>query len=787
MVNENTRKSSMLTKVHVKTMKASLRKKIVILLIAFSLSLSMISAFEVNNLASASDGGFAVKAAGVFYPTLAGYNGLTTSQCLSILRGLGINAMRVYGFSAEVNLLDNANWATTLNNFLTTCSNAGIKVYFMDMGGAYGDGFGIADQLEASPIPVPALCCSKYQSGWQLDIYGKYWTPATASNVQPIIDALAGKTQNSYTAGALVYGNSLGHNFLTDPRIIGFEIGNENTVGDYANGVVTLNSVGTWEISLMDYMRSKGATNIIADCPVLTNYGAAVWDQNFAHTASVFYGHANYIETHEYYDTTLIENYISSGNWYGFQSYVANDLTAQMRYANNAGFDNNHVILGEFGIWHGYSSWTPNYCSYTFTDQNVIDYYSHYFQALNSILPSYRWVSFWSSFDIASGGWGMISASSGTLFSGCNVIREYYEATYTSPVSNPTPSPTPAPTPSPTPAPTGGSKNTFGITTVGSLSTTFYTGMPRATQYTATSSGTITDIMLYLTGSGHAQTAIYSDNGNVPGALLAKSSSDTIYSNGWHDFTGFNVAITAGTPYWLACESDSGNLLWYYNNGGANYYQGTGYSYGTFPSPYIKGGSGNYNPSIYAIYTTASGSYPTPTPSPRAPTPSPTPAPTPSPTPAPTGGSKNTFGITTVGSLSTTFYTGMPRATQFTATSSGTITDIMLYLTGSGHAQTAIYSDNGNVPGALLAKSSSDTIYSNGWHDFTGFNVAITAGTPYWLACESDSGNLLWYYNNGGANYYQGTGYSYGTFPSPYIKGGSGNYNPSIYAIYTTT
>ena len=94
MVNENTRKSSMLTKVHVKTMKASLRKKIVVLLIAFSLSLSMISAFEVNNLASASDGGFAVKAAGVFYPTLAGYNGLTTSQCLSILRGLGINAMR---------------------------------------------------------------------------------------------------------------------------------------------------------------------------------------------------------------------------------------------------------------------------------------------------------------------------------------------------------------------------------------------------------------------------------------------------------------------------------------------------------------------------------------------------------------------------------------------------------------------------------------------------------------------------------------------------------------------
>jgi hypothetical protein len=112
--------------------------------------------------------------------------------------------------------------------------------------------------------------------------------------------------------------------------------------------------------------------------------------------------------------------------------------------------------------------------------------------------------------------------------------------------------------------------------------------------------------MLYLTGSGageHAQAAIYADNGNAPGALLAKSSSGTITTNGWHDFSGFNVAITAGTPYWLACETDSGNLLWYYNNGGANYYQGSGGSaYGTFPNPYIKGSSGNYNTSIYAIY-----------------------------------------------------------------------------------------------------------------------------------------------------------------------------------------
>jgi hypothetical protein len=174
------------------------------------------------------------------------------------------------------------------------------------------------------------------------------------------------------------------------------------------------------------------------------------------------------------------------------------------------------------------------------------------------------------------------------------------------PIPTPTPTPTPTSTPTPTPSSTGNSA-TFGTTTIGGSSTTLYGSIPRATQYTPSSSGTVTDIMLYFTSSGaggHAQAAIYADSGNVPGALIAKSSSDTVTSNGWHDFSGFNVVITAGTPYWLACETDSGNLLWYYNNGGANYYQGGGGSgYGTFPSPYVRGSFGNYQTSIYAIYT----------------------------------------------------------------------------------------------------------------------------------------------------------------------------------------
>jgi hypothetical protein len=114
--------------------------------------------------------------------------------------------------------------------------------------------------------------------------------------------------------------------------------------------------------------------------------------------------------------------------------------------------------------------------------------------------------------------------------------------------------------------------------------------------------------MLYLTSSGtggHAQVAIYADNANAPGVLLAKSSSYTVTSNGWQDFSGFNVAIAGGTPYWLACETDSASLLWYYTDGGANYYQGSaGFGFGVFPNPFARGYFGSYMPSIYAVYTT---------------------------------------------------------------------------------------------------------------------------------------------------------------------------------------
>jgi hypothetical protein len=155
----------------------------------------------------------------------------------------------------------------------------------------------------------------------------------------------------------------------------------------------------------------------------------------------------------------------------------------------------------------------------------------------------------------------------------------------------------------------GSSENTFGTTTVGTSSTTFHAGIPRAVKYTPPGQdGTVTALKLYLTGSGagkHVKVALYADNAGTPDVLLCYSASTEILTDGWHTFSGFTQHIDGSTPYWLSAESDSADLLWYYVDGGADYTQnGDANTYGTFPNPFgTLLGASNYNVSFYAVYT----------------------------------------------------------------------------------------------------------------------------------------------------------------------------------------
>ena len=133
---------------------------------------------------------------------------------------LGVNLIRVNGEGTEgdvghFNINDYPNeWAQNFNNFLSQANSHGIKVSFADLGDHWGILFGIV-----APDPADGI------------------TGTTISAAMAMVDKLAGN-------------NPLGHNFITDQRVMGWSVANEVNL---ANNV-TYN----WCIQILDYIRSKG-------------------------------------------------------------------------------------------------------------------------------------------------------------------------------------------------------------------------------------------------------------------------------------------------------------------------------------------------------------------------------------------------------------------------------------------------------------------------------------------------------------------------------------------------
>jgi hypothetical protein len=141
----------------------------------------------------------------------------------------------------------------------------------------------------------------------------------------------------------------------------------------------------------------------------------------------------------------------------------------------------------------------------------------------------------------------------------------------------------------------------------------------------------------------------------------------------------------------------------------------------------------------YIVADPSSTPTPTPTPTPPPSPPStPTPTPTPSPSPTPPATIPITFGNTAIGTYVDQNDANAQSVSYFTATTNGTITDIVAYIDGAskGNCIAALYSVNQGSAGALLAQSnpvSIGTAFS--WVDFqlsTPYN--ITTGTTYGLA-----------------------------------------------------
>ncbi|HSW79343.1 MAG TPA: dockerin type I domain-containing protein [Candidatus Saccharimonadales bacterium] len=89
-------------------------------------------------------------------------------------------------------------------------------------------------------------------------------------------------------------------------------------------------------------------------------------------------------------------------------------------------------------------------------------------------------------------------------------------------------------------------------------------GEAEAFKYTAVSSGAASTLTFYVdSGSGATglKVGIYSNNGTVPGTLLASGSASTVNAGAWNVITlTSNPNITTGTVYWIAFLGTGGSL-----------------------------------------------------------------------------------------------------------------------------------------------------------------------------------------------------------------------------------
>jgi hypothetical protein len=282
--------------------------------------------------------GFQLRGAGVaincFHPQARNYQ----PNAWSIIKDLGINVIRVWGGVEgdiwHLNIKEQSNeWAQNLDAFLTEADSNGVKVIFHQMGDDWGTLFGIT--------PPP-------QGG------GPY-PPVSIDEAKAMIDKLAGN-------------NVLGHDFINDPRILGWRPSNERDITDPY--------VLQWSLEICDYIRSKGAKAWLA-----SPRGQGGWwiGEDFHVTEPILREHVDYLERHLY----EIWDFNNLGKTYNdFYNYYTSVLQDHM--INGRGiFPVENLILGEFGIWRGYGE----DCGYSgsFTDEERQTYYRAILDACKNV------------------------------------------------------------------------------------------------------------------------------------------------------------------------------------------------------------------------------------------------------------------------------------------------------------------------------------------------------------------------------------------------------------------
>jgi hypothetical protein len=274
-------------------------------------------------------------------------------------------------------------------------------------------------------------------------------------------------------------------------------------------------------------------------------------------------------------------------------------------------------------------------------------------------------------------------------------------------------------------------------------------GYETAFAITPTVSGTVTKIGIHTTvGAGHQIFAIFADSSGSPGTLLGTTNS-VASAVGWVDGTlATPVYVVAGTPYWIAYETDSGSLTIHYTSG-TNTQKYNAHAYGSFANPF---GSPTTTTNVFYMRITY---------------------------------------------IQVKGYTKGTRV-QFTDPTGAPVTSFSFYthVGGAGdHFTLALYDDSGGNPNHLLWYSPSTGSASTTWNVLTegtgtrtnGWAATLINGAYYWLMWQWDNVDTGPSYAVGGANTGIYLAQAYGTLSSTWAGGTLSTENWSEYATYTAT
>jgi hypothetical protein len=255
------------------------------------------------------------------------------------LQALNVNLIRVSGGTegdvGHFNIQNHPNdWAQNFNDFLSQADSHGIKVAFTELGTEYGTLFGIV-----VPNRNPGVAGT------------------SIADSEAMIDKLAGA-------------NQLNHNFLTDPRVIGWSIANEV---DLANSA-TYN----WCIQILDYIRSKGGKAYISS-PSDSRIGSdTLGDMDFTRIEPELRGHVDYLQIHIYQVGIVVQALQKGQNVYDTMYNLFSNQIQTYMIDGRGSTPIENLIIGEFGIWRGQGTMGV---TYNFAEETRNEYYKAMLQA----------------------------------------------------------------------------------------------------------------------------------------------------------------------------------------------------------------------------------------------------------------------------------------------------------------------------------------------------------------------------------------------------------------------